>query len=263
MKKTFKYLIGFSLFFLACDNTADRNEGRLRLLEEKVLEIQSLASKLQKLEDSVKVLEQLPQPNKSETANADIIFSAKYRPSLSYFDDPFLGNKDANIIVMVFSDFQCVPCIAFAREQFKNLVEEFANSGKIKLIFRDLPLSSRENSRKASKLAQCAGEQDKYWEFFQILYNSADEIEQGEFELIINKAPELNTEQLNKCFESKRYTAEIDKDIEEAKELGARGAPSTFIGKLGEDQRTFEGVFVRGAQPYEVFKQQITQLLGS
>ncbi len=109
------------------------------------------------LEDAVaqlelKILEkQLPttQPNLPAKISAD--------------DDPIIGNPDAPITIIEFSDFQCPFCARFHIQTLPTLMEEYIEKGTVKLVFRDFPIQSiHPNAVPASVAAECANEQDKF-----------------------------------------------------------------------------------------------------
>jgi hypothetical protein len=101
-------------------------------------------------------------------------------------DDNFLGPEDAKVVVVEFSDYECPYCAAAAGtypaliERFKSqdpnwepaipLLKEYANQGKIKFVYRDFPLNIHDNAQKAAEAAECAGDQRKYWEMHDKLF---------------------------------------------------------------------------------------------
>ena len=85
-------------------------------------------------------------------------------------DDPFLGNPEAPVTIVEFGDFQCPFCGKFFRESEPQIIERYVKTGKAKLVYRDYAFLGPE-SEDAAVAAGCAGEQGKFWEFHDYLYN--------------------------------------------------------------------------------------------
>ena len=78
-------------------------------------------------------------------------------------NDPIIGNKDAPITIIEFSDFQCPFCARFHLETLPQIMNEYIDKGQVKLIFRDFPIQSiHPNAVPASMAAECANEQGKF-----------------------------------------------------------------------------------------------------
>src|SRR3989344_4465459 len=78
-------------------------------------------------------------------------------------DDSIRGDKDAPVTIVEWSDFECPFCARFFEQTLPSIEEEYIKTGKVKLIYRDFPLSFHTNAQKAAEAAECAGEQGKYW----------------------------------------------------------------------------------------------------
>src|SRR3990167_3883372 len=75
-------------------------------------------------------------------------------------DDAILGDPNAPITIIEFSDYQCPFCRKFWTETFLQLEKDYIDTGKVKLIFRDFPLSSIHPMAQASgEAAECVREQ--------------------------------------------------------------------------------------------------------
>jgi len=187
-------------------------------------------------------------------------FPTIYIPDGSFIDDPFVGKKGAEIIIMAFSSYDCRTCRKFFKESFPKLKSEFVESGKARFIFRDLPVSSQPQGNAAALAANCAGEQGGYWKINELLYNNPKDVGRGDFAKVFSSLKNLDQKRYLRCLENTRSAREIQADIDEALRLGAKGSPGFFIGKRETDQK-YRGVFIRGAQPYELFKLQLQRLL--
>lgn len=160
-------------------------------------------------------------------------------------DDPILGPADAPITIVEFSDYQCPYCSKWHQEVFKKLLETY--KGQIRFVYRDFPLKSiHPDAVPAAEAANCAGEQNAYWEYHDALFSNKYGF--GE-QAYLQYATELglNTEQFKTCFDERRYSDEVEADFQYAAQFGVSSTPTFFI----------NGLAVVGAQPYELFTQLI------
>src|SRR5690606_10632114 len=79
--------------------------------------------------------------NSNNPANLGEALNPSMRLSVSDDGDPFLGNADAPVVLIEFSDFQCPFCRRFWRETLPSIKEEYIDTGKVKFVYRDMPLS--------------------------------------------------------------------------------------------------------------------------
>ncbi len=162
-------------------------------------------------------------------------------------DDPSKGPKDAPVVLIEFSDFQC-PFCKRARDTINKILTTYGD--KVYYVFRDYPLSFHPQAKGAANAAQCAGDQGKYWE-----YNTALWVIQGQQtpEKLTETATTLGLDaaKFKSCMDTNKYFSEIDKDQQEAMKAGISGSPAYSI----------NGVFVSGAQPFENFKEIIDEEL--
>ncbi len=85
---------------------------------------------------------------------------------------PLLGNKNAKVSIVEFSDFQCPFCQRFFTDALAKIKTEYVNTGKAKLAFRHYPLSFHPNAQKAAEASECANEQGQFWKYHDLLFNS-------------------------------------------------------------------------------------------
>ena len=86
-------------------------------------------------------------------------------------DDAVLGSEDAPVTVIMFSEYQCPYCQRFETDTFPQIKADFIDTGLIKLIYRDFPLSFHANAHVAAEAAECAGDYDLYYEYQDALVN--------------------------------------------------------------------------------------------
>jgi protein-disulfide isomerase len=181
---------------------------------------------------------------------------------ISIANAPTRGRADAKVTMIEFSDFQCPFCGRHVRETMPQIDREYIQTGKVRYVFRDFPIDSlHPQAPKAHEAVNCAGDQGKYWEMWERLFNNprqlapADLVEHG-------KAVGADPVRLKQCLDTGRYTAAVNASVQEAVGLGASGTPIIFFGLTEPGSNTVKAVrAIRGAYPYERFKQTIDALL--
>lgn len=175
------------------------------------------------------------------------------RIEVSTDDDPILGSKDAPVTIVDFSNFQCPACAKFATEILPLIKEEYINTGKVKLVYRDIFVVYDEYSQIAAEAGECADDQGKFWEYHDILFEKQTEWSiTGETKLK-EYAQNLGLDMIkfNECLNSEKYANETQKDLIDAINYGVKATPTIYI----------NGIKVEGAQPYNVYKELIEQEL--
>ncbi len=164
-------------------------------------------------------------------------------------DDPSLGSSSAPITIIEFSDYQCPYCKRWHDDVWSEIQKNYAD--KVRLVYRDFPRSSIHcDATSAAEAANCAKEQDKFWEFHELLFKAESGLGTEAYK---KYAAEINLDAatFNKCLSDRRYQAEVQTDFEYAANLGISSTPTFFI----------NGIPLVGAQPFEVFKQVIDKEL--
>lgn len=158
-------------------------------------------------------------------------------------DDPVFGSANAPITIIEFSDYECPYCRRWHAEVWPKIKAKYGD--KVRLVYRDFPLYNiHPNAGPAAAAANCAGEQDRYWEFNEMLFT--DERGLGD-EVYVTYATQLDLDldEFNQCVASGAQEKEVEADLNYASELGVRSTPTFFLNGLG----------IVGAQPFEVFEQ--------
>ncbi len=192
-------------------------------------------------------------PDTAGAKNAAVGFSnAAVRggqPSLGDLagDAPFLGDPKAPVTVVEFADFQCPFCGRFFHTAEAPLIDQYVKTGKVKFVYRNFAFLGPE-SEDAAVAAACAGEQGKFWEYHDYLYNH----QQGENEGAFAKAnlkkfaravSGIDGAKFDPCVDQGRYMNAVRADTAAGRSFGVTGTPATFI----------NGRLVSGAQPIAAF----------
>lgn len=186
------------------------------------------------------------------------------RVSVSLDDDAVKGSQDAKVTIIEFSDFQCPYCRSFYTETYKQIDNEYVKTGKVKIAYRDFPLSFHAAAQKSAEAAECAADQGKFWEMHDKIFEEQAKLGTGTVSYGVNELKKwaselgLDAESFNSCLDSGKYASEIQKDISDGTAAGVTGTPAFFVGSQDKGY-----ILVAGAYPYEVFKQLIEQELAS
>jgi protein-disulfide isomerase len=176
--------------------------------------------------------------------------------------EPFKGNKNATLTLVEFSEFQCPFCGRHVRDTVTQIDKEYVETGKVKYVFRDLPLESiHKNAFKAAEAGHCANEQGKFWEMHDRLFENQKSLEPA---MLTAHAQAIgaDTKKFQACLDAGKYAADIRKDISEANKLGITGTPTTVIGLTQPNDPKIKVLrVIRGAQGFNAFKAALDELL--
>ena len=140
--------------------------------------------------------------------------------------NPVKGPANAKATIVVFSDYQCPACVAVEPE-LEKVLKQF--DGQVKFAYRNLPLTSiHEFAQKAAEAAECAMDQNKFWEMHDKLFAASGD-------LAIDKLKQyavdlgLDATTFNTCLDSSKYASAIAQDVADATTLKVGGTPTFFI----------------------------------
>ncbi|MCP5468004.1 MAG: thioredoxin domain-containing protein [Deltaproteobacteria bacterium] len=175
---------------------------------------------------------------------ADIkIHLERPRVDVSADDDHFKGAKDAKVTIIEFTDYQCPFCVR-VRPTIEQILKDY--DGQVKYVLRDFPLGFHAQAKKAAEAAQCAGDQGKYWEYSDKLWENQKDLQVPQLKEYA-KAFNLDQAKFEQCLDSGKFAQEVAKDMNDGRKAGVTGTPAFFI----------NGQALKGAKPYPAFKEVI------
>jgi protein-disulfide isomerase len=195
------------------------------------------------------------QPQQQAPTNPEP--EAPSRVQVSLDDDPVLGNANAPLTVIEFSDFECPFCGRAFTDAVAGIKRDYVDTGKVKLVYRDFPLSFHPQALPAALAAECAKEQNKFWEMHDKIFTNQGSLSEANYKAWAKEFG-LNEAQFNSCVDSRKYESEIQKDMAEGSSAGVSGTPTFYIGNAARGY-----VQIVGARPYAVIQQIIEQELAS
>lgn len=165
-------------------------------------------------------------------------------------DDPYLGDENAPIIIVEFSAYACPFCGRHYEETLEPLLENYGQH--IRYVYRDYPVINQNLSVAAALAANCANEQNAFWDYHDILFRHQTEMQAGTtFFMETAESLALDMEAFTACYDTQRYIEEITADYTDGSEMQLSGTPAFFI----------NGEYISGAQPYNVFEDIILEQL--
>ena len=173
-------------------------------------------------------------------------------------DDAVLGNKNAPVTIIEFSDYQCPFCRKFWTETLPSIKKDYIDTGKVNLVYRDFPLSFHPNAQPAAEAAECAREVGKgdaaYFKMHDKIFQEQNKLDGGtvkstvfdgwDKEVLKKWAKDIGYD-IGSCLDSGKYKNEVQKDEQDGQAGGVQGTPGFFV----------NGQLVSGAQPFSAFKQ--------
>ncbi len=238
-------LIAGSIFYYGTKKYASNNPQATANLDQKIAQgIENYVKKQQ--EEARKAQEEANKPKKVEGVSID--------------DDAILGNKDAKVTIVEFSDYECPFCKRHVNSVFPEIKKKYIDTGKVRYIFRDFPLPFHEPAAmKEALAAECAGDlggDEKYFEYHDELFKTTASNGKGTGEVSLSDLAEkigLDPAKFKKCLDSEKFKDEIQKDIADGQKYGVSGTPGFFI----------NGWFIKGAYPFSEFEKFIEQELAA
>lgn len=146
-----------------------------------------------------------------------------------------LGDADAPVVVREFADYQCPACANFSRLH-PQLKADYIDSGKVRLVFFDMPLSQHRNSLAAAQAARCAGAQNNYWDMHALLFanQSAWSTQSDPLETFVGYAGELelNTARFGSCLRREQQRGAVEASLQVARQLQVASTPTVFVDNI-------------------------------
>lgn len=179
-----------------------------------------------------------------EGLNFDSIIAAQDRNG--NIADHVLGNKDSEVILIEYGDFQCPGC-AGVNPDVKELVDRYQDH--IAFIFRNKPLPEiHPNARYAAAVAEAAAKQDRYWQMHDLLYLKQTEwsgVSSSDRTAVFEQYARdlgLNVTQLNEDIASESVTKKINFDLAISREKNVNSTPSFTLNGTQLEQDTWGSI---------------------
>ncbi|TDC19967.1 disulfide bond formation protein DsbA [Streptomyces sp. 8K308] len=164
-------------------------------------------------------------------------------------DDPYaLGDVDAPVVMLQYTDFQSAFDGVHARDTHDSIVQEYVDSGVLRIEFRQFPINGPESDA-AARASWAAGQQGRFWEFYEVALG--EEFHQNDGRFAEDRLPELaqqagveDVDRFLADMESEAATEAMTQDTNEALSLGVSATPAFLV----------NGQPLQGAQPLDEFR---------
>jgi protein-disulfide isomerase len=191
--------------------------------------------------------EQLAPRIREFLANERLLEEVRAKHQVSYHFEPFRveveatgpakGPAQAPVTIVEFSDFECPYCKRI-NPAIQQVREHYGD--KVRIVFRQFPLSIHANAQKAAEASLCANEQGRFWEMHDLMFEDqknlgVDSLKQKAITL------ELDGDRFNQCLDSGQHAETVRSDLRAGAVVGVSGTPALFV----------NGRFLNGAVPFE------------
>jgi len=169
------------------------------------------------------------------------------RVTVATDDDPARGPASAAVTIVEFSDFQCPYC-----SRAETVVDEVMKKydGKVRLVYRDYPLSFHQNAETAAMASECADDQGKYWEMHKAMFGNQSKLAATDLVETAGNVG-MDKDKFKSCLDSGKFRNEVQKDFQDGQKAGVSGTPTFFI----------NGVMIVGARDVNSFSEIIDREL--
>lgn len=173
-----------------------------------------------------------------------------------------MGDPNAPVKIVEYSDFQCPFCKRFADETEHAIVDNYIATGKVYFTYRTMGNFVSNNigqggkeSRDSAMAAYCAADQGKFWEYKDSLFANWKGEDVGSFTqkrlIAMAESIGLDVDQFSQCLKSGKYSDQVEQDNQDGNTAGITGTPAFLI----------NGELLTGAQPFATFQQAIEAAL--
>jgi protein-disulfide isomerase len=174
-------------------------------------------------------------------------------------NDNSMGDPEAPITITEYSDYKCGHCGSFVFETEPILVKDYIEPGFVKFVYRSMGDWLNEQSLLAAEASYCAGEENKFWEYHDIVFaNPGANFDMANLVAWAGSVG-LDTGSFRECMDERRYQARAQQDAEDGLALGVTGTPTFFL------TYSVDGVektrVIQGAQPVGSFQREIDAAL--
>ena len=152
-------------------------------------------------------------------------------------DGTSLGSPNAIVSVDVWEDFQCPACRNYSENTEPLIIQNYVDTGQVRYTFHQYPfiddLSSTKESDQSANASLCAAEQNRFWDYKQILFANWIGENVGSFTdrrlIAFAESINLDMDAFRNCFRENRYKERIDQDLEAGTRLNVSSTPSIFV----------------------------------
>jgi len=174
-------------------------------------------------------------------------------------NDNAMGDPNAPIMIEEFSDFQCPYCERFYKDTEHQIADTYVADGTVYFVYRSFGSFIGPESKAAAEAAYCAGDQNKFWEYHDILFANQNGENIGDFTdrrlQAFAEALNLDMDAFNSCYNSGKYSDRVIQDGQDGQAAGVTGTPAFVLSYTVNGEKKTR--FIAGAYPFNEFQTQI------
>jgi len=157
-------------------------------------------------------------------------------------EDHVRGNLKSKVTFVEYSDFECPFCSRFSKT-VDEVYEEYGD--KVRFVYRHFPLSFHPQSRSAALASECAGEQGKFWEYHNKLFENQKKLGEKVYNEIADDLG-INNNKFKDCIKTEKYASKISSQAQGGGAAGVSGTPGSFIIDANGEKTP-----IKGALPFD------------
>jgi thioredoxin family protein len=200
--------------------------------------------------DAVATLNAGGSPTSADSSES----TAPVTTSFNLRDANRLGDKNAKVTLIEFADFQCPYCERWYQQVESQIIQQYVQTGKVTFVYKHVAFLGQESDW-AAQAAECAADQNKFWEYHDYLWKQQSGENQGAFtkDKLIGFAQQLELDmgKFTTCVQNDQTLARVQADTLEGQQASVSGTPTFFI----------NGQRIVGSQPYSTFQTAIDKAL--
>ena len=258
--KSIRKILGFSLlclFLLACSEPEPapqlKAEGSDWVKDEILQQLNELRKDVKSVKDDIAKLDE-----KLDTVSAGKPRGATAPKQVELNDGIILGDANAKIAIVEFTDYQCPFCARHSKTVFPQIKEQLIDTGKVKYVMYDYPLEFHPQAKSAAVAARCAGKQGKYWAMHDVIFNNQRGLNQALYEKTA-KDLQLDLSAFANCLNDDAMNKRVEANLAYGSQIGVSGTPKFFAGKVKGDV-IIDVIAINGAQPFSAFSNAVARL---
>lgn len=179
-------------------------------------------------------------------------------PVVDIAGDERMGNRDAVIGILEFSDFQCPFCRSFHLQHLPRLKQIYIDTGVAQYIYKDFPLKMHHEAIPAAIAAGCAAAQEKYWAMHDRLFLNQPRLGSGLY-IELARQLDLDVDKFSACTKDPAERRKVYRDFVQGRRANVSSTPTLMLGRIDGNDFTVLRVAI-GLPDFEVFAREIERL---
>ena len=224
------------------------------ITEEVLKQLSEIRQELKTLQSEVKGL-------KDALSNKPVAQPSIRTGNIELSSSPFIGNKNAEIAIIEFSDYQCPYCKRHYSQTFPDIKKNYIDSNKVKYVMKQYPLGFHAKARGASIAALCVEKlkPGQYWKAHEAIFSGETKLATEDY-IELAQTVGIKQSKFESCLNDSTVSQQVDSDMQQGESVGVSGTPAFYIGKIVNGE-VVNGQLITGARPFSSFSSVINRLL--